>query len=115
MYGTTQMGFKEHEVYWVDTLYRSAYVLVAHEIGKGEITGRAEYFDTRERGSEMNHDEENQDGWALTVAGRWSFTSARTGFLEVLRVHSERGTRARLGLPADETQTVIQASLRLRI
>lgn len=115
MYGTTQMGFKENGVYWVDTLYRSAFVLVSHEIGQGEISGRAEYFDTRERGSEMNHAEENQDGWALTAAGRWSFTSTLTGFLEVLHVHSERGARARLGLPAGETQTVIQASLRLRI
>ncbi|MDQ0251865.1 hypothetical protein J2W22_003953 [Sphingomonas kyeonggiensis] len=115
MYGTTQMGFKEHGVYWVDTLYQSAYVLVAHEIGKGEVSGRAEFFNTRERGSEMNHADEKQDGWALTLAGRWAFTSKLTGFLEVLNVHSDRGTRARLGLPDGETQTVVQASLRLRI
>ncbi|MBC9030856.1 outer membrane beta-barrel protein [Sphingomonas sp. JC676] len=115
MYGTTQMGFKDNGVYWVDTMYRSAYLLVAHEIGKGEISGRAEFFNTRERGSEMDHDQEKQDGWALTAAGRWSFTNNLTGFLEVLRVNSQRGTRARLGLPDDETQTVIQASARLRI
>lgn len=115
MYGTTQMGFKEEGVYWVDTLYRSAYLLVAHEIGRGEISGRAEFFGTRERGSEMDPDEEDQNGWALTAAGRWSFTDYLTGFLEVLHVRSERGARARLGLPATESQTVIQASARIRL
>lgn len=115
MYGTTQMGFKEGGVYWVDTLYRSAYLLVAHEIGKGEISGRAEFFGTRERGSEMDPGEENQNGWALTAAARWSFTDFLTGFLEVLHVRSDRGARARLGLPPTESQTVLQASVRVRL
>lgn len=115
MYGTTQMGFFEHGNYWVDTLYRSAYLLVAHEIGRGEISGRAEFFGTRERGSRMNPAEENQNGWALTAAGRMTFNSYLTGFVEVMHVSSDRGARARIGLPADQSQTVIQASLRVRL
>ncbi len=116
MEGTTQMGFKTNGVVWVDTRYRSAYALLAHEIGKGEVSGRVEAFDTSEHGSRMSHSDESQRGWALTAAGRWTFNPLLTGFLEVLHVHSTRGTRTvYFGLPPTESQTVIQASLRVRL
>lgn len=116
MEGTTQMGFKTNGVVWVDTRYRSAYALLAREIGDGEISGRIEAFDTSEHGSEMSHDDEKQRGWALTAAGRWTFNPMMTGFLEVLHVHSTRGTRrVYFNQPPTESQTVVQASLRVRL
>jgi hypothetical protein len=116
MEGTTQMGFKTNGVVWVDTRYRSAYALLAKEIGAGEISGRVEAFDTSEHGSEMSHDDEKQRGWALTAAGRWTFNPMMTGFLELLHVRSTRVTRrVYFDLPPTESQTVVQASLRIRL
>jgi len=116
MTGTTQMGFvpptaTEH---WINTRFRSAFALLSQQIGPGALSGRVELFDTKERGSRMNHADESEDGWATTLALRWPLWRSLTGFVEVLHVESERGARARLGLPADESQTVLQASLRFR-
>ena len=114
MTGTTLMGFKVNNVTWVDTHFRSAFGLLTHQVGPGAVSGRLEWFGTREHGSLMNPAEENEDGWAATVAGRWPVWRLVTLWLEALHVESERGARARLGLPAKENQNVLQAALRLR-
>jgi hypothetical protein len=118
MYGTTQMGNippgQTH--YWVDTKYRSAYILVARDVvgGQGQISARFELFDTRERGSRMTPDE-SENGGAGTIAGRWRLSNALTGYLELLHIRSSRGVRVRTGVAPFEAQTVLQASLRLRL
>jgi hypothetical protein len=59
--------------------------------------------------------EENEDGWAATLAGRIPVRNLLTLFVEALHIESERGARAtRLGLAAKESQTVVQAALRFR-
>ncbi|MDB5707008.1 MAG: hypothetical protein JWN66_4124 [Sphingomonas bacterium] len=113
MTGSTHMGFQTRGVDWVHTSFQSAFALVTHEIGRGAITGRAEIFSTREHGSQMSPNE-SEDGWALTGAGRLALTNSLTAFIEVLHVRSDRGTRANLGIPAFEAQTVMQAALRFR-
>ena len=115
MTGTTLMGFIPANAtrYWVDTRYRSAFALITHQIGRAAISGRVEWFGTRERGSRMASAEENEDGWAATLAGRLPLMDQLTLFVEALHVESERGARTtRLGLPAEESQTVLQAALR---
>ena len=62
----------------------------------------------------MDPTEENEDGWAITVAGRWPVADLLTLFVEGLHMDSERGGRVRLGHPVSEAQTVVQAALRLR-
>jgi hypothetical protein len=62
----------------------------------------------------MVHADESEDGWAVTAAVRWPVWTYATLFGEALHVESDRGARARAGLPARETQTVLQAALRLR-
>ena len=116
MTGTTLMGFipTGSTRYWVDTRFRSAFALLTHQVGQGALSGRVELFDTKERGSLMNPAEENETGWAATVAGRWPVWEGFTLFVEALHVESERAGRARLGLPPKESQTVLQASLRFR-
>jgi hypothetical protein len=116
MTGTTQMGFIPTGATreWVDTRYRSAFALLTHQIGAGAISGRIEAFDTKERGSLMDPTEEDEDGWAITVAGRWPVADLLTLFVEGLHMDSERGGRARVGIPAGEAQTMLQAALRLR-
>ena len=114
MAGSTIMGFETGGVPWVHTYFRSAYALVTQTIGKGAITGRVEAFGTREHGSEMSPSE-SEDGVALTAAARYSITDKLTGLIELLHVRSDRGTRANLGIPAFERQTVYQFSLRYRL
>jgi hypothetical protein len=117
MTGTTQMGFIPRNAtrYWVDTRYRSAFALLTHQFGDVAVSGRLELFDTTERGSRMVAAEENEDGWAATLAGRMPVADHLTLFLEALHVESERGARiTRLGLPARESQTVVQSALRFR-
>jgi hypothetical protein len=60
----------------------------------------------------MSNTDEPENGWATTVALRWPLWRRFTGFLEALHVDSTRGARARAGIPAQETQTVLQAALR---
>jgi len=116
MTGTTLMGFIPSGAtrYWVDTRFRSAFALLTHQIGAGALTGRVEVFDTKERGSRMDPAEENEDGWAITAAGRWPVADLLTLFVEALHMQSERGGRARVGIPAKESQTVLQAAIRFR-
>ena len=117
MTGTTQMGFIPNNAtrYWVDTRYSSAYALLTHRIGDIAVSGRLEFFETRERGSRMVSAEENEDGWAATLAGRIPVMDLVTLFVEALHIESERGARTtRLGIPATESQTLLQLALRLR-
>ena len=116
MSGSTIMGFKEGGVPWVHTYFRSAYVLVSQRLDDATaVTGRVEAFGTREHGSEMSPAADDEDGWALTVAVRHTFSPNLTGFLEALNVRSRRGMRSVLGYDPFQAQTVFQASLRFRI
>jgi len=118
MTGTTLMGFVPiltSTRHWVDTRFRSAFGLLTHRIGEGALSGRFELFDTTERGSRMNPAEENESGWAATIAGRWPVWDKLTLFVEGLHVESRRGARTtRLGIASKESQSVLQAALRLR-
>lgn len=117
MTGTTLMGFipRNETRYWVDTRYSSAYALLTHQLGAIALSGRVELFETKERGSEMVPAEENEDGWAATVASRIPVMDRLSLFLEALHIESDRGARTtRLGLPARESQTVAQVALRFR-
>jgi hypothetical protein len=117
MTGTTLMGFIPNNAtrYWVDTRYSSAYALLTHQFGDIAASGRFEVFETKERGSRMVSADEDEDGWAVTVAARVPVADLLTLFVEALHVESERGARTtRLGLPATESQTVAQAALRFR-
>jgi hypothetical protein len=116
MSGSTIMGFKENGVPWVHTFFRSAYVLVTQQLtDKAAVTGRVETFGTREHGSEMDPRLDDENGWAVTAALRYSITSSLTGFLEALNVRSKRGMRVVDGISPFQAQTVFQASLRFRI
>jgi hypothetical protein len=115
MTGTTIMGFAPQGVPWVDTRFRSGFVLVTHQLGeKTAVTGRIEAFGTRERGSQMSR-EESEHGWSWTAAARHNLTDNLTLLVEALNVRSRRGTRAEIGLPPFQAQTVFQASLRFKL
>ena len=116
MSGSTVMGFPVNGQRWVNTDFRSMYVLVSRNLGPLAVTGRIEGFGTREHGSEMSP-ANSEDGWAWTVAARVPINNHLTLLGEVLQVRSWRGTRVDLGgLPSPfEAQSVIQIALRARL
>ena len=116
MTGSTIMGFETAGERWVRTRFRSAFVLVSHQLTEATaITGRIEAFRTRERGSEMSPDE-SERGWSWTAAARHRLNDYLTLYLEALNVRSRRGTRIdHLGLRPFQAQSVFQASLRFTL
>jgi hypothetical protein len=116
MTGSTIMGFPENGVPWVHTDFRSAFVLGVHDFGPFALTGRIEGFQTREHGSEMPPDDD-EDGWAATMDARIPIDNHFTAFIEAMNVNSRRGTRVTLEDLASpfESQTVFQISLRAKL
>jgi hypothetical protein len=117
MSGSTIMGFPGGNGQpWVHTYFRSAYALIIQQLSdKAAVTGRIEAFGTREHGSQMDPALNDENGWATTVALRYTFNTYLTGFVEALNVRSKRGMRVDEGLSPFQAQTVFQCSLRFKI
>jgi hypothetical protein len=116
MIGDTTMGIPGPPIgnYWVETRFRSAYVLLRHDFGPATLTGRFDWFDTREQGRRMDPTE-SEEGWSIMAASRVRLNDQVNLFLEALHVSSERGVRTRIGQQPTENQTVLQAGLRLSL
>ena len=112
MTGRTEMGYDEGAGIWVDARFRSAFALVTLPVGSVNVAARAEAFDVRQHGS-LIAGESDDDGWAMTLAGRREFGKLLTGFIELLHVSSERDEREKHGLKERQGQTQVQAALRL--
>jgi hypothetical protein len=114
--GRTEMGFREPDRYWVDTRFRSAFLRVTHQIDRLTISGRADWFRTRERGAFLDR-RESENGWAGTAAVSFHPAKSINIIGELLHVDNKRGgVRVdELGLPRNQRQTVLQAVLRLNL
>ena len=112
MRGRTRMGIVEENGIWVDTDFRSAFVLATHAFAKGGVAARFEGFETRQHGSLVT-EESDETGWAATLAGHRDWGTV-TGVVELLHVSSERPIRATLGEDPRQDQTSLQAEMRLR-
>lgn len=113
MAGRTLMGLQERGLIWIDTRFRSAYAMVTRQLADASISARIDLFGTRNRGSIVTS-EDNEDGWAATVAARKALGGGVVGLVEYLHIESSREARARLGIPADQKQDQVQLSLRWR-
>ncbi len=111
--GRTQMGFVEGNRRWVDTRFRSAFLLATRAVGDGSVSARIEAFDTRSRGSELGP-ENSENGWAVTAAARKPLASFATIGVEALHVVSRRDARASEDLDPRQRQTIVRLQLRLR-
>ena len=111
--GRARMGFEENGRIWIDNRFRSAFALLSHHWGRTGVTGRIEAFGTRQKGS-LIYDEDNESGWAGTLAAQREIIPHLTGIVELLHVSSEREARERIGLEPRQNQTQFQAALRLR-
>ena len=61
MRGHTLMGPEEAGIIWVDTRFSSAFALITQRLAKGSVSGRIEAFETRNRGSGVTIDD-NEEG-----------------------------------------------------
>ena len=112
--GRTKMGFVEGQRRLVETRFRSAFALITQRFGDASsISARAEAFDTRNRGSEVMSDDD-EHGWAATLAGKHSLGRNVTALIELLHIESRRVARQRVGLALRQVQSQCQIALRLR-
>lgn len=113
MRGRTRMGFPIDGVRWVDTRFRSAFAMATRRLPEGSATARIEWFGTRNHGSGLLP-EDDEDGWAGTLAARRELTPWLTAFAEYVHVESDKPARARAGLAARQGQDQVQIALRAR-
>jgi hypothetical protein len=110
--GRTRMGFAEGGRRWIDDRFRSAFVLLTHAFGPFGIAARAEAFGTRNRGSDVGS-EYDENGWSAMLAGKRQWGRV-TGLVELLHVSSRRDNRADARLKPRQSQTQLQAEARIR-
>jgi hypothetical protein len=109
--GTTDMGYHRGEARWVESRFRSAFVLVTRAFGRFGIAMRGEGFDTRNRGSVVGEDYD-ETGWSAMLAAKREWGPV-TGLVELLHVSSRREDREDVGLEPRQRQTSLQAQLRM--
>jgi hypothetical protein len=112
MSGRTEMGFTSPAGIWVDTSYRSAYVLASRQFGDTAVTGRLDAFSNKDNASAFYGDT-SEEGWAATAAVRHALTPQVEVLAEALYVDSDRPGRALAGEAARQTDLTLQAAARL--
>ena len=119
MWGHELMGYPNGRSVWINIDYLSAYAMASRRIGLGTLSGRAEYFQTRDQNfrpaTDDADDNRGETGWALTAAWRYDLTAHAQVFLEALHVHSDRPSLIGFGLDPHQSQTQVQTSLRLSL
>jgi hypothetical protein len=111
MNGETLMGYRERGQIWVDVGYRSAYLMAQRRLGDDTLSVRLDGFRTTDRTLE-DLDDNDEDGWAATLAYRHRLAAHLDLIVEAQHVESGRDYRAYAGLPLDQDQTALQAALR---
>ena len=109
--GRTHMGYPMPVRRWIDERFRAAYVLVTHPIGKVGLAARLDAFDTRNRGS-LWTGEYDEHGWSAMLAAKREFGRV-TALVEWLHVHSETPAREHAAGDETQSQTQLQAELRM--
>ena len=113
MDGRTRMGFIEpgESRRWVDNHFRSVFAMLVHRFGSFSLAARAEAFDTRNRGSDIDGEYDDK-GWSAMLAAKREWAHF-TGLVELLRVSSTREDREEAGLEPRQRQTQLQAEVRM--
>jgi hypothetical protein len=113
MSGETLMGYKfQGTDRWIDMGFHAAYLEVRRAYGEDALTGRVDWFETNDRTLQAL-DNNDETGWAATLAWRHKLASHADLILEALHVDSDRPSRAYGGTAPQQEQTVLQSALRL--
>lgn len=113
MSGSTLMGWVMGGHRIVDMRFRSGYAMLTQYFQRGSISARIETFRTRNLGSGLTS-VDDEDGWSAMLAARRTLGANLTGLIEALHVESDKAAQSRVGLPAGQSTTQLQLSLRLR-
>jgi hypothetical protein len=113
MSGHTLMGYPMGGARWVDMRFRSGYALLTHYFPRGSVSARVEGFRTRNGGSWLTS-QDDEDGWSAMLAARRSLGSHTTVLAEILHVESDKNARARSALAAEQSTTQMQLAMRVR-
>src|SRR5581483_10511904 len=95
-----------------DVAFQAADAELAQDVGKATLSGRLDAFATQDR-APLPPVGPGEHGWALTGAVRYPLNDYLDLRLEALRIESTRPSRALVGEPPRQGQTVLQSSLRL--
>lgn len=112
MSGRTLMGFETPRGIWYDVDFDAAYFLLSRSFGPSAVTGRVDWFRTRDRTLQAI-DNNDEQGWAATLAWRRQLTPHAKLFIEALHVTSNRPSRLYDAIEPRQGQTLVQSALRL--
>jgi hypothetical protein len=111
--GDTWMGSTAPGLPKVTFDYRSFYSLFTVPFGRHRLSLRYDWFETVDRDEFVELDDNNEDGTAFTLAYLLRTSEKQRLAFEILRVSSDRGGRAAIGLPTDATEWLLQVSYRI--
>ena len=114
MAGNTKMGrFKAPNMRAVDVDFDAFFVLASQAFGRNRLSVRYDWFETDDN-SFVVEDNNNEYGHAWTMAVSREFRTHDQLILEWLHVDSWRPARKTIGYAADQAQSLVQLSYRLR-
>ena len=114
MTGNTKMGRQRTGwQYPVDVDFEAVFVLASQQFDRNRLSVRYDWFATDDN-TFVVEDNNNEWGHAWTVALSREFRERDQLILEYLRLDSWRPARKEIGYAADQAQTIIQLSYRLR-
>ena len=112
MNGETVMGHPMGGVWMADMGFTSAYLLVSRKLDFGQIAGRVDWFETSDRTFEVI-DNNNEDGWAGTLAYRAPACEWATVVAEALYIDSDHPARIDQGIDPRQQQFLLQLALQI--
>lgn len=110
MFGRTFFGRRVPPI--VDVKFDAAYALINHTWGPHALTGRVDWFETRDQ-TFVALDNNNEHGWATTAAYIYTLDRHNRLMGEFMRIQSDRATRVEAGLDPQQDQLVFQLNWRL--
>ena len=108
--GSTAIGPRSFRIAAVN--FQAAYALVSYDFGKDTLTGRLDGFQTHDL-APWPPAPLSERGWAVTGAWRRPLTKLIDLRVEAIHVQSDRPSRVIAGEDPEQTQTLVQSSLRL--
>ena len=115
MWGNTLVGPDTPYGIPVDVDFATVYVLVSHELGAGKLTVRGDWLETTDN-SFTATDNNDESGWAATLAYKRPLVDFADLVVEVVHVESNRPARLlNAGIAARQDQTTVQSSIRFRL
>ncbi|MFC3051339.1 porin family protein [Kordiimonas pumila] len=114
MFGRTEMGPKGwggSDRRYLDVNFDTVYLLASQEFGKYRISGRGEWFGVEDN-SLLSIDNNNEDGYAFTVALSRKIGARDILMMEYLYINSDRPARAYIGFEPHQENSLLQLSFR---